>query len=165
MNGALASALVSVRTDVPAISWRDAVEECGADLAAAGVTTPDYTAEMIEAIERLGPYIVVAPGIALAHARPSPAVRRTGLSWVALREPVAFGHRKNDPVRLVIGLAAVDHDRHLEAMAGLAGLLADAEGRERLLTAAGPDEVRRLISGADDAPPVPTTPTEERELP
>lgn len=105
--------------------WRGAVRLAGDALVAAGITTPVYSDEMVAAVETLGPYIVIAPGFALAHARPSAAVLRTGISWVQLDEPVVFGHAKNDPVDLVAGLAAVDHDAHLGIMSTLARALAD----------------------------------------
>src|SRR5690625_5713369 len=58
-------------------NWRAAVQLAGDGLEAQGATTAEYTAEMLAAIDDLGPYIVIAPGFALAHSRPSPAVLRT----------------------------------------------------------------------------------------
>jgi PTS system ascorbate-specific IIA component len=141
----------AILTKAHAADWRDAIRLAGGALTASGATTDAYTDEMIAAVEEHGPYIVIAPGIALAHSRPSPAVRRTGLSWVTLAEPVAFGHRANDPVSLIVGLAALDHDGHLEVMAALAGVLADEAALASLLAAESPAEVReRLRSLASD---------------
>ncbi|MEH6781443.1 MAG: PTS sugar transporter subunit IIA [Rhodoglobus sp.] len=123
--------------------WREAVRLAGAALTATGSTTDEYTNEMIRAVEELGPYIVIAPSIALAHSRPSPAVLRTGISWVTLSSPVEFGHPNNDPVRLVVGLAAVDHDSHLATMSNLAGVLSG--DIERFLEATDPEQLRALI--------------------
>ncbi|WP_399122257.1 hypothetical protein [Streptomyces sp. N2A] len=69
--------------------------------------------------------MVLAPGFAFAPARPSPAVIRTGLSWVRPSRPSAFGHETNDPVTLAVGLAAQDADAHTAAPAALVQLLAD----------------------------------------
>lgn len=129
-----------------AADWRAAVAACGEALVAGGVTTPAYIGEMIATVEQLGPYIVIAPGVALAHARPSPAVLRTGLSWVTLAEPVPFGHRQNDPVTLVVGLAAPDNRSHVQGLATLAGLLEDADRRAALMAARQPEEVLRAIT-------------------
>ncbi|MFL6093891.1 MAG: PTS sugar transporter subunit IIA [Blastococcus sp.] len=139
----------AVRLDAPAGTWRDAVRLAGDLLVTSGATAPAYTDEMIRAIETLGPYVVLAPGLALAHARPSPAVHRTGLSWVTLAEPVAFGHATNDPVHLVVGLAGQDHDSHVAALAQLAVLLGDAEHEKALLAAESPAELRRLLSSLE----------------
>ncbi|HEY8717651.1 PTS sugar transporter subunit IIA [Pengzhenrongella sp.] len=126
-------------------NWQEAITLAGDALVRSGITTDDYTLEMIDAVTRLGPYIVIAPGIALAHSRPSPAVLTTGISWVQLAEPVAFGNPKNDPVSLVIGLAASDHDGHLAIMAALAAVLMDRPAMARLRAATSSDEVRDLL--------------------
>jgi PTS system ascorbate-specific IIA component len=139
----------AVRLDASAATWRDAVRLAGDLLTGSGATAPEYTDEMIRAIETLGPYVVLAPGLALAHARPSPAVHRTGLSWVTLAEPVPFGHAANDPVRLVVGLAGLDHDAHVAALAQLAGLLGDDEHEKALLGAGSPAELRALLSSLE----------------
>ncbi len=136
----------AIRTKAYAADWREAIRLAGDALAASGATTDAYTDEMIAAIDEHGPYIVIAPGIALAHSRPSPAVLRTGISWVTLAEPVEFGHSVNDPVSLLVGLAALDHDGHLEVMAALAGVLADEDALASLLAAETPAEVRERLS-------------------
>ena len=51
---------------------------------------------MVDNVRQNGPYIVVAPGFALAHARPDSSVLWTGMSWIRLDEPVAFGVRCDD---------------------------------------------------------------------
>ena len=74
----------AIRLGETAADWRAAVRLAGDALVASGATTPAYTDEMVATVEQLGPYIVIAPGIALAHSRPSPAVLRAGISLVTL---------------------------------------------------------------------------------
>lgn len=136
------SAILLGRT---AADWREAARLAGEGLVAGGATTSEYSEEMVKTVEDLGPYIVVAPGFALAHSRPSPAVLRTGLSWVSLAEPVEFGSKQNDPVDLVVGLAALDHDAHLQIMSKLAGVLADEATLARLRAETDPAEIRRAL--------------------
>ncbi len=107
----------SVQTHERAEDWREATRLAGFGLEASGVSEPAYTAAMIAAIEELGPYMVIAPGLARVHARPSAAVARTGMALALFREPVSFGHAKNDPVHAVFALAALDHDKHIELLA------------------------------------------------
>jgi PTS system ascorbate-specific IIA component len=131
--------------DVDATDWRGAIRLAGKGLVAAGFTTPDYTDQMIATVESLGPYIVVAPGMALAHARPSAAVIRTGLSWVRLTRPVRFGNKDNDPVSLVIGLAGRDEDEHIAVMSAIASALSDARKTSELADATSPREIRSIL--------------------
>jgi PTS system ascorbate-specific IIA component len=136
----------AIRIRAHATDWRAAVRVSGDALVAAGATDPAYTDEMIATVEQLGPYIVIAPGIALAHSRPSPAVHRAGISLVTLAAPVEFGHRQNDPVRLVVGLAAPDDEGHVTALATLADFLSDEDRRAALVDAKDAQAVRDMIS-------------------
>jgi PTS system ascorbate-specific IIA component len=143
LNQALAEGSITLKAK--ANDWKQAIELSGAGLVASGRTTPEYTQAMVQAFEELGPYMVIAPGIALTHARPSDAVLSTGLSMVTLSEPIPFGNITNDPVSLVIGLCARDHDSHIDLMASLSELLMDVMKVNMLLQAENVEQVRTLL--------------------
>ncbi|MGW2230653.1 PTS sugar transporter subunit IIA [Streptomyces formicae] len=143
--------VAAVTVDAPAADWREAVRRAGDLMVATGAATDAYTAEMIENVEQNGPYIVIAPGLAFAHARPSPAVLRTGMSWVRLARPVAFGHESNDPVELIVGLAAKDASEHTAAMGALARLLADQDTARALREAPTAQAVHDILRGGQEA--------------
>jgi PTS system ascorbate-specific IIA component len=136
----------SIKLQQSCVSWRETFELAGLGLVESSRTTSAYTNEMIQAFEELGPYMVIAPGIALAHGRPSESVLETGLSLVTLSTPVVFGSTSNDPVSLVIGLAAVDHDSHIDLMAALSELLMSEDTVNSLLRATNESEVRSYLS-------------------
>lgn len=135
----------SIKLQQSCSSWRESFELAGSALVDSKRTTAQYTQEMIQAFEELGPYMVIAPGIALAHGRPSEAVLATGLSLVTLSTPVVFGSPNNDPVSLVIGLAAVDHDSHIDLMAALSELLMSDDSVNFLASATNEGEVRSYL--------------------
>ena len=135
----------SIKLQQSCVSWRETFELAGLGLVESSRTTSEYTNEMIQAFEELGPYMVIAPGIALAHGRPSEAVLATGLSLVTLSTPVVFGSTANDPVSLVIGLAAVDHDSHIDLMAALSELLMSEDTVNFLLKATNESQVRSYL--------------------
>lgn len=139
-----------IRIGGTAKDWQAAVRLAGDGLVASGATTAAYTNEMVATVEQLGPYIVIAPGIALAHARPSPAVRRAAISLVTLVKPVEFGHSENDPVRIVIGLSAVDEEGHVTALSTLAEFLSDETRRQALVSASDAGEVARMVRAFED---------------
>lgn len=128
--------------------WREAIRLAGSLLERSGDATRDYTDAMVQSVEDNGPYIVVAPGFAFAHARPSEAVKRTALSWVRLAQPVEFGHKSNDPVDLVVALAARDSSEHLAAMKELAGLLGKPATRSALDSVSTEEELREVLRTA-----------------
>ena len=144
---ALAAAFAenSIRVGAVALDREHAIEMAGELLVASGRSTPEYTESMIEAVLENGPYIVITPGIALAHGRPSEAVLEIGLSLVTLAEPVVFGNEANDPVRLVLGLCATDHNSHIDIMAELATFLGEVESVNSVLNAVDSDQIRLLF--------------------
>ena len=152
MSTALADLLPeeAILLDSEAADWQAAIRRAGELLEQTGVADERYTAAMIDTVAEHGPYIVLSPGFALAHARPDSSVVRTGLSWVRLAEPVSFGHPENDPVRLVVALAAVDDAAHTSAMAELAGVLADAHQQAQLEAARTPEQLRAVLTGEQD---------------
>ena len=135
----------SIRVGAIALDREHAIEMAGELLVASGRSTPEYTESMLDAVAENGPYIVIAPGIALAHGRPSEAVLEIGLSLVTLAEPVVFGNEANDPVRLVIGLCATDHSSHIDIMAELATFLGDLVSVNTVLNAVDSDHIRLLF--------------------
>jgi PTS system ascorbate-specific IIA component len=125
--------------------WRAAVRVAGDALVASGAARPGYAGEMIRMIEEHGPYVVIAPGLALAHARPGPEVLADGLAIVTLAAPVDFGHPHNDPVRVVLGLAIKTADEHLAAVAGLANVFNDSTAIDDLAAATSAAEVQQIM--------------------
>ncbi|MGV8858797.1 PTS sugar transporter subunit IIA [Rhodoglobus sp.] len=128
-----------------AADWRAAVSLSGAALARSGAAKPGYAIEMIRMIEDHGPYVVIAPGLALAHARPGPQVIANGLSIVTLKEPVRFGHAHNDPVRVVLGLAISEAGAHLAAVAAVANIFNDSSAIDQLAEATTAAEVQHTM--------------------
>jgi PTS system ascorbate-specific IIA component len=136
----------SLAVSVSAADREQAIRASGELLVSSGRVTAEYVEQMLAAVEEFGPYIVIAPGIALAHARPSEAVLETGLSLAVLAAPVEFGSH-NDPVRLVFGLAALDHESHLGVLAALAERLSDEEFVNNLINAVTIGQLSALLTG------------------
>lgn len=128
--------------------WQGAVRAAGAALVASGAARPGYSDAMVRMIDEHGPYVVIAPGLALAHARPDDQVVADGLAVITLATPVEFGHPHNDPVSVVLGLAVESVGGHLESIADLANVFNDAAVIPSLAAATSADEVRRLMGVA-----------------
>ncbi|MCU1525577.1 MAG: ascorbate transporter subunit [Microbacteriaceae bacterium] len=128
--------------------WRAAVRLAGRALVESGAARAGYADEMIRMIEEHGPYVVIAPGLVLAHARPGPEVLADGLAVVTLATPVFFGHPYNDPVRVVLGLATMSSNDHLESIADLANVFNDSSAIADLAAATSAAEVQRIMGEA-----------------
>ncbi|GGG69784.1 PTS sugar transporter subunit IIA [Corynebacterium pelargi] len=129
--------------------WPAAIRAAAQPLIHNGCIEPAYVDAMIGVVEEHGPYIVIAPGFALAHAQASEHVHATSLSWCNLATPIEFGH-KNDPVDVVVVLAAQDTGSHRAALKALAALLQDAGAMKRIRTAESGEDLRDLLLKASD---------------
>ena len=135
-----------------AADWRDAVRLAGDALVAGGVTTEAYTERMVQVVEEFGAYIVIAPGLALAHARPGPDVLHDGLAVVTLNESVVFGHPHNDPVDVVLALAVTSSQSHVTVLADLANVFNDPTAARSVAQATTADAVRTVLAQSHTQP-------------
>lgn len=87
--------------------WKEAVKTAADLLVKSGSAEPRYGEEIIANTEKLGPYYILGPGLAMPHARPEGGVLQNGFSLVTLETPVPFGDEENDPIDVLITFAAV----------------------------------------------------------
>lgn len=134
-----------IKTNAEIQTRDEAVRESGRLLCRQGLADESYVEAMLQNVKENGTYIVIAPGIAMPHARPECGAKKIGISLMTLKEPVVFGHKVNDPVKIVIGLCAVDHQTHLTALSELVEILNDKEKIHRILKAESPEEVMEVV--------------------
>ena len=127
--------------------WEDAIDHGAAPLLRRGVIEPSYV-EAIKENHRKMPYMVIAPGIMLAHARPECGAHAVGLTLMTLSEPIEFGSEFNDPVRFVITLATPDDKSHVRLLEALTNFLMDSEKLDRFLAAKTFDEAFGVLKEA-----------------
>lgn len=135
----------SVSVGAEADNWRTAVETSGKLLVDSGAVEERYVGAMLRTVEELGAYAVIAPGVAIPHARPEDGARRVGLSLVVLSDPVEFGSKENDPVDLLFGFSTTDADAHVELLGSLADFIENSESLEALRRAQSVDEALEIV--------------------
>ncbi|GAA3411171.1 BglG family transcription antiterminator [Paenibacillus hodogayensis] len=116
-------------------NWRQAIGQAAAPLLEDGLIEERYVGAMIDKVERMGPYIVIAPDVAIAHAKPDEGVLGTGMSLLLVREGVGFSADPRHRVRALFVLASADGESHLTALGQLTLLLRDETGRRRMVEA------------------------------
>ena len=135
----------SIRLQIQVKNWQEAVQASGDLLVKTGKCKPHYVDAMIQAIKDLGPYIVIAPGIALAHARPKNNTLQVGMSIVSLSTPVNFGSEANDPVKLVIAFCGIDDHSHIKMLEQLAHFLMKEDNQNMLKCSHSAEMVLKAI--------------------
>ena len=76
---------------------------------------------------------------------PDVSVNKTGLSLITLSKPVCFDC-DNDPVDIVLTLAATDDTSHLQKLQSMAEFISDEENIEFIKNAKSAEEVAKAIN-------------------
>ena len=130
----------------PAETWEDVIRHGGQLMVDAGFTDPTYTEAMIDVVRDMGPYIVLAPGLAMPHARPEMGAKQVGTALVTLEKPIDFGSPENDPVSVAIFLCAPNKDEHIQLLTDIATLFEDEEFLDAAVNFESIEDVEAFLS-------------------
>jgi PTS system ascorbate-specific IIA component len=142
----------SIKLQAKANDWRSAIK-IGTDmLIASGAIEPEYHQAIISSVEELGPYICIAPNLAMPHARPENGVNRTAFALVTLESPIYFDG-EDEPVDVLITLAGSTSDEHMEGLMQVTAVLDDDESEtgvdlDKLRVCRSKEEIYRVIDEA-----------------
>lgn len=126
-------------------SWQEAIAIGAAPLLEEGSITQEYVDAMVENVIENGSYIVVAPDIAIPHARSERGALKTGISIMKLKTPVMFPEEKS--VSLIICLSAQNNDEHMENLATLAEFFMDDDLVSKALNAQDIETIEEVFDG------------------
>ncbi|MBC1571461.1 BglG family transcription antiterminator [Listeria sp. FSL L7-1426] len=126
--------------------WQEAIRVASKPLQQEGYISKNYQHAMIENIEKLGPYIVIAPGIALPHASVDDGAYRVGMSLLRLDQPVSFSSKAKDQVKLIIVLASIDSYTHINALSQLTNLIMKHHLLEQIEQAESAAEIAAMLT-------------------
>lgn len=135
----------NITIGVQSTDWEDAIRKSAQRLLDIDKIEERYIDAMIDAVHRVGPYIVLGNHVALAHARPECGAKDLAICFTTLNPPIPFGSELFDPISLMITLAATDADSHLDLMSELAGILMEEENVDRLVASKNPEEFLTLL--------------------
>lgn len=140
-----------IKLNVKCNDWKEAIEEGAYLLEKEGIVNKNYKEAIINNFYELGPYMVIAPGIVLSHARPEAGVNKNGISILTLESPIEFGSELNDPVKLIITLAAKDNTSHLSSLSKLMEILMNSDHLNSIINAKKVQEVVEIIKRYNDS--------------
>ncbi|KFX05306.1 PTS system mannitol-specific transporter subunit IIA [Pectobacterium betavasculorum] len=127
-------------------NWRHAIALSCQPLVDNGSIESTYIEAIYRSHEAIGPYYVVGPGIAMPHARPEDGVNKLSVSLTLIRDGVVFHSDGNDPVHLLIVLAATDSNSHIDIISQLAQLFDTPDDVAALINATEIEQVLSVIS-------------------
>ena len=117
----------SIKLNKTAANWEEAIK-IGTDLlVASGAIEPRYYDNIVSNIKEMGPYIVLAPGLAMPHARPEEGVIRTAFGLTTLAQPVDFD---GEQISVLVTLAGSDSDIHMEGIMEITQIFDDPDSED-----------------------------------
>ena len=130
--------------DVEARDWKEAVYLAAKPLLDHGKIGREYIEDMIQYIQKHGPYVVISEGFALPHATVD-HVYETSMSLARLKTPVNFGAGDMDPVELICVLCSKDSEGHMKALFDLCNILEIPGNRERVMHSKSSEEIYKIL--------------------
>ena len=123
--------------------WRESLRLAARPLVQDKSIQESYVDAMVELVEKTGPYIVLAPGIALPHARPEAGVNRLAMALLRVEEPVWFDREKY--ANLFFVLASADGKSHMNALIQISHIFSKDTVLESFLQAPDPEALWNLL--------------------
>ena len=106
-------------------NWKEAIFQSGDLLVSNKKVTSEYVEEMVELVEKHGPYIVLEEGIAMPHAGISENVLETGISLLVVDEKVSLPEGRN--ANIFLSFAAKNKNDNIDIMNDLFELITKYE--------------------------------------
>lgn len=123
-------------------NWEDAIRESVVLLEKSGAVPPEYKEKIIEAVHELGPYIFIAPEIALPHVQYFDKTK-VGVSLLKLNNTVEFDDERN--ARLFFAFSAENGESHMTLIQELAIFLSEEKNVNAIIKMVDETEIYEYI--------------------
>jgi PTS system ascorbate-specific IIA component len=124
--------------------WQEAVKAAVSPLVRLGYVEEKYSSEIIENTLMYGVYYMLMPCVALIHGRPEQGALGRQLAVTLIKEPVQFLD-KEEPVRLLIAMSAIDSESHIGMLKDVAAVLMDEDRIRSIFESDSEAELYRLF--------------------
>ena len=134
----------SIKLKENAETWEEAIEIAMKPLLEAGAITPTYINSIINRTYELGPYYILAPGLAMPHERPEMGVIKDGFSFVTLEKPVVFPDGQE--IDILLGFCATSSEVHTnESIPQIVMLFDDETVFDKIRAAKSNEDIINLL--------------------
>ncbi len=124
------------------VDWVEAIKKGSIPLLNRKCIKESYVEAMINNINKLGSYIVLADKVAMPHSRPEDGVNKTSMALVKLNK---VSKLKDKDVDLYFILASQDSNSHIELIEALTELLSDEEKLDLIRNCKDSNEIMSLL--------------------
>ena len=135
-------------------SWQEAVKLSCESLAKTGYVSDNYYQQIVDCIEKYGPYVVFEHYVAMPHSQEgAEGANQTAVGFMRVKEDVDFGKDEDGEdkiARLFFTLAAKDPNEHLDNMQQLMQIFTNEPLLDALMATNTPEDI--LKAEADNPP-------------
>ncbi len=126
-------------------SWQEAVRLSTESLVKTGYVSENYYQQIVDCIEKYGPYVVFDHYVAMPHSQEgAEGAKRTAVGFMRVKQDVDFGRDEDGArkvARLFFTLAAKDPNEHLDNMQQLMGIFTNEPLLDALMKAETPEDI------------------------
>ncbi|ALS37433.1 PTS system ascorbate-specific IIA component [Enterococcus rotai] len=142
--------LIQFCTDTPD-NWQDAIILSCQTLLEKGIIKQQYIDEIVECVQKYGPYIVIVPGVAMPHSsEESQGVLGTAISFTKMSQDVVFEENNAEKnARLFFTLAAKNSEEHVENISNLSEMLMTDGVIEALMDVENMEDYQKVMATFD----------------
>lgn len=134
----------SVQIKKEAKNWQEAIRLLMAPLYSNGAIEEKYIDAIINRTKEIGPFYILAPGLAMPHERGIMGAKKDAFSFLTLKEPVKFD--SGEEVDIFIGFSATNDEVHVaEAIPQIVMMFEDDESFEIIRNIKSNEELYEYI--------------------
>ena len=126
-------------------SWQEGVKLSCESLVKTGYVSENYYQQIVDCIEKYGPYVVFEHYVAMPHSQEgAEGANQTAVGFMRVKEDVYFGKDEDGEqkiARLFFTLAAKDPSEHIDNIQQLMNVFCNDELIDALLEANSPEDI------------------------
>lgn len=126
-------------------SWQEAVKLSTESLVKTGYVSENYYQQIVDCIEKYGPYVVFDHYVAMPHSQEgAEGAAKTAVGFLRVKEDVDFGKDEDGEqkiARLFFTLAAKDPNEHLDNIQQLMQVFTNEPLLDALMEANSPEDI------------------------
>lgn len=127
------------------LSVNDALDITCSTLIERGKVEKSYLEAIKQKHKEIGAYYVLAPKIAMPHARPEDGVNTAGLQVTVFKNGVNLESKDNGDVYFSVTLAAIDSDSHIQTIVALSELFQNDADVDAIIAAQNKKDIEAIL--------------------
>lgn len=134
----------SIKLKAKVENWEEAIKLLMKPLEENGTVSAEYAEAIISRTNEIGPFYVLAPGLAMPHERGEKGALKDAFTFLTLEKPVEFP--KGEIVDILIGFSATDSEVHVaQAIPQIVNLFEDDDAFEKIRSFVDKKELEEFI--------------------